>query len=92
MEPLPSTKTPTHDSRNNHDEHNIETKPNSTTFEAVARKYGTNKVTSHRYQFMYEKYLGPLQGKPVKFLEVGLGCNMVTTPCHVNYNASSDIS
>ncbi|KAM0418683.1 hypothetical protein ACHAPT_012380 [Fusarium lateritium] len=63
-----------------HDHHNIEAKPNNTTFEAIARKHGTHKVTSHRYQFMYEKYLGPLQGKPVKFLEIGLGCNMEYGP------------
>lgn len=66
-------------SSNNHGQHDIETKSNSTTFEAIARKHGTNKVTSHRYQSMYEKYLGPLQGKPIKFLEIGLGCNMVRT-------------
>ncbi|RSL38367.1 hypothetical protein CEP53_014925 [Fusarium sp. AF-6] len=61
--------------RNHHDQI-LKTKPDKATFEAIARKHGTNKVTSHSYQFMYEKYLGPLQGRSVKFLEIGLGCNM----------------
>ena len=42
----------------------------------------TDKVTSHSYQTMYGKFLYPLlwkakeTGTPVKFLEIGLGCNM----------------
>ncbi|RSL81289.1 hypothetical protein CEP52_010156 [Fusarium oligoseptatum] len=60
----------------NHHDQILKTKPDNATFEAIARKHGTNKVTSHSYQFMYEKYLGPLQGRSVKFLEIGLGCNM----------------
>lgn len=50
------------------------------SFQEVALKYGTDKVTTHKYQFMYEKYLNPLQGKKLKMLEIGLGCNMVS-PC-----------
>ncbi|RDA89907.1 hypothetical protein CP533_2511, partial [Ophiocordyceps camponoti-saundersi (nom. inval.)] len=45
-------------------------------FEDVALKYGTDKVTTHKYQFMYEKYLPSIRGLPVKMLEIGLGCNM----------------
>lgn len=48
------------------------------SFQEVALKYGTDKVTNHRYQFMYEKYLNPLQGRKLKMLEIGLGCNMVS--------------
>ncbi|PNY24885.1 8-demethyl-8-alpha-L-rhamnosyl tetracenomycin-C 2'-O-methyltransferase [Tolypocladium capitatum] len=46
------------------------------SFEQIARKYGTDKVTGHSYQSMYEKYLSPLRNLPVKMLEIGLGCNM----------------
>ncbi|PFH54948.1 hypothetical protein XA68_11454 [Ophiocordyceps unilateralis] len=45
-------------------------------FEQVALKYGTDKVTSHGYQSMYEKYLPTIRDMPVKMLEIGLGCNM----------------
>jgi hypothetical protein len=51
------------------------------SFQEVALKYGTDKVTTHKYQFMYEKYLNPLQGKKLKMLEIGLGCNMVSFLC-----------
>ena len=42
----------------------------------------TDKVTTHSYQTMYGKFLYPLlwrakeTGKPIKFLEIGLGCDM----------------
>ena len=42
----------------------------------------TDKVTIHRYQVMYGNYLLPyvrrhhLLNKPMKFLEIGLGCDM----------------
>lgn len=52
-------------------------KPTTLGFEEVALKYGTDKVTSHKYQFMYDKYLRDFHGKPIKLLEIGLGCNMV---------------
>lgn len=47
------------------------------SFEEVALKHGTDKVTTHKYQAMYDKYLRVYQGKPIKLLEIGLGCNMV---------------
>ncbi|KAF7563234.1 hypothetical protein G7046_g892 [Stylonectria norvegica] len=46
------------------------------SFEEVALKHGTDKVTTHKYQFMYDKYLRSFHGKPIKLLEIGLGCNM----------------
>ncbi|KAH6609004.1 hypothetical protein Trco_002350 [Trichoderma cornu-damae] len=45
-------------------------------FEQIARKYGTDKVTTHKYQFMYDKYLSGIRDEPLKVLEIGLGCNM----------------
>ncbi|PHH92480.1 hypothetical protein CDD83_7228 [Cordyceps sp. RAO-2017] len=47
------------------------------SFEQVALKYGTDKVTTHNYQLMYEKYMSPFRNLPIKMLEIGLGCNMV---------------
>ncbi|PTB65919.1 hypothetical protein BBK36DRAFT_1120596 [Trichoderma citrinoviride] len=45
-------------------------------FEQTAQKYGTDKVTTHKYQFMYDKYLSGSRDEEVKVLEIGLGCNM----------------
>ncbi|KAF5004557.1 hypothetical protein FDECE_8947 [Fusarium decemcellulare] len=53
---------------------------NDTSFKAIALKHGLGKVIAHKYQDMYERHLRPLQGKPVKMLEIGLGCNMASGP------------
>lgn len=50
-------------------------------FEQIARKYGTDKVTTHKYQFMYDKYLSGIRDEELKVLEIGLGCNMVSRSC-----------
>lgn len=47
-------------------------------FEQIARKYGTDKVTTHQYQFLYDKYLSGIRDDQLKVLEIGLGCNMVS--------------
>lgn len=47
-------------------------------FEQIARQYGTDKVTTHKYQFMYDKYLSGIRDDQLKVLEIGLGCNMVS--------------
>lgn len=39
----------------------------------IARKHGTDKVTTHHYDAMYDKYLEPLRDRPLKMLEIGLG-------------------
>jgi len=36
----------------------------------------TDKVTTHSYQIMYGIFLNSMRGKKIKFLEIGLGCNM----------------
>ncbi|KAF4628041.1 hypothetical protein G7Y89_g10111 [Cudoniella acicularis] len=46
------------------------------SFTEIGRKYGTDKVTNHHYNYMYEKYLEPMRDKPLKMLEIGLGCDM----------------
>merc|ERR1712093_204385 len=46
------------------------------SFLDIATKYGTDKVTTHHYNYMYQKYLEPLRDDKIKVLEIGLGCNM----------------
>ena len=46
------------------------------TFYQVAKKFGTDKVTTHSYHKMYQKYLAPIRNQPLKMLEIGLGCDM----------------
>ena len=48
----------------------------SEIFAQRASSHGTDKCTSHRYQFLYAKYLLPLRHRPIKLLEIGLGCGM----------------
>ena len=52
--------------------------PKSNSFRkvAIAERPITDKVTSHSYEFIYEKYLGLRRTQQLKFLEIGLGCNM----------------
>lgn len=59
--------------------HKINSKANNNnkaTFLQLATKYGTDKVTTHSYHNMYQKYLEPMREKKIKMLEIGLGCNM----------------
>ncbi|KAF4625290.1 hypothetical protein G7Y89_g12880 [Cudoniella acicularis] len=46
------------------------------SFYEIANIHGTDKVTTHHYQQMYEHRLAPFRDKPIKMLEVGLGCDM----------------
>jgi len=46
------------------------------SFLEIAKKYGTDKVSTHSYHHMYHKYLEPLRDQPLKMLEIGLGCDM----------------
>ncbi|WDK21177.1 hard-surface induced protein [Colletotrichum graminicola] len=50
---------------------------NRPTFTDLALKSGTDKVTSHNYGFLYDKYLAQFRNEPVKMIEIGLGCGMV---------------
>lgn len=45
-------------------------------FQARSTAHGSDKATSHRYQFLYAKYLLPLRHREIKILEIGLGCGM----------------
>lgn len=46
------------------------------SFYEIALKHGTDKVTTHHYERMYEHRLAPLRDKPIKILEIGFGCDM----------------
>ncbi|CAG8961756.1 hypothetical protein HYFRA_00006299, partial [Hymenoscyphus fraxineus] len=46
------------------------------SFTEIAMKWGTDKVTTHNYHYMYEKYMEPIRDRKIKMLEIGLGCNM----------------
>ncbi|KAH7330488.1 hypothetical protein BKA65DRAFT_597539 [Rhexocercosporidium sp. MPI-PUGE-AT-0058] len=50
------------------------------SFLEIATKHGTDKVNPHHYNHMYEKHLDPIRDKPLKMLEIGLGCNMAYGP------------
>lgn len=50
------------------------------TFYAIAIEEGTDKATWHNYYLAYDKYLNPKKDVQVKFLEIGLGCDMKYGP------------
>lgn len=47
----------------------------SDLFRERAMVQGTDKTTTHRYQYMYAKYLLPVRHREIKLLEIGLGCD-----------------
>ncbi len=49
---------------------------NKISFFDSGMKYQTDKVISHHYDKMYEKYLQKYIGTNVSILEIGLGCGM----------------
>jgi hypothetical protein len=56
--------------------------PESNSFykTATAEQPITDKVTTHSYEFMYEKYLATRRHHKLKLLEIGLGCDMAYGP------------
>ncbi|KAL0934741.1 hard-surface induced protein [Colletotrichum truncatum] len=53
---------------------------NRPTFADLAKDSGTDKVTTHNYAVLYDKYLPTFRDHPVKMLEIGLGCGMAYGP------------
>lgn len=51
-------------------------------FKKICDKHETDKVTTHRYHPIYEKYLRYFRSSPVRMLEIGLGCGMSYGPGH----------
>lgn len=52
----------------------------SGTFHEIALKHGTDKVTTHQYWWMYDRHFPAIRNKKIKMLEIGLGCDMVSSP------------
>jgi hypothetical protein len=50
------------------------------SFLDIAKIYGTDKITTHHYEALYEKYLRKYVGSNVSLLEIGLGCGMPYGP------------
>jgi hypothetical protein len=46
------------------------------SWETLAKRAGTDKVTLHNYERIYEMWLAPWRHEAVNFLEIGLGCDM----------------
>jgi hypothetical protein len=53
---------------------------------ALFKKYGSDKATVHDYHIVYHNYLKPIQTKPLRVLEIGLGTNNTT----IESNMGSD--
>ena len=47
-------------------------------FHSLGAKCGTDKVTGHAYHHTYDQVMHLSRHKPVKLLEIGLGCTMNT--------------
>jgi hypothetical protein len=54
----------------------------SDLFRERALIQGTDKTTTHRYQYMYAKYILPVRHRDIKLLEIGLGCDTQWGPGH----------
>lgn len=53
---------------------------NDRSFLGISRTYNTDKVSTHHYESLYEKYLHKYIGSDVYLLEIGLGCDMSYGP------------
>ncbi len=49
-------------------------------FKTLALKHGTDKVTTHHYEYLYGQLFAPIRFDPLNFLEIGLGCDMSYGP------------
>ena len=56
--------------------------PHEMSFRDLGIMLDTDKVTAHNYHNLYEKYLQPLRHRPIRLLEIGLGCDMAYGPGH----------
>ena len=49
-------------------------------FRQIALKHGTDKVTTHHYEYVYGQLIGPIRYENLNFLEIGIGCGMPYGP------------
>ena len=66
------------------------------TFLSWAQLHNTDKVSDHRYDLLYEDLFAQFRCRPLKLLEIGLGCNMQygaghSLPVWYNYFPQADI-
>ena len=59
---------------------NIIRQNNKHNFKEIALKYGTDKVTTHFYDKIYDAVLEPIRNEKLNVLEIGLGCDMEYGP------------
>lgn len=50
------------------------------TFKSMGVRINTDKVTHHKYDRLYDKYLGGHRLENLKLLEIGLGCGNTLVP------------
>lgn len=50
------------------------------SWSAIAKETGTDKHAVHMYQHVYEEMLEPFRSLPIRFMEIGLGCDMKYGP------------
>ena len=63
---------------------------------AQGDKLHNGRDGKHAYEHMYAEHLGPLRHEPIKFLEIGLGCNMhngvgLSVPIWRNYLRKAEL-
>lgn len=51
--------------------------PDALAFAAAADGTTTDKVSVHGYHRAYQRHLGPIKDRPLRLLEIGLGCGML---------------
>ncbi len=54
----------------------IKRKLNRSSLFEIGMKYQTDKISIHRYEILYEKYLSHYRDTSIRLLEIGLGCGM----------------
>jgi hypothetical protein len=50
------------------------------SFLRIAQQIKTDKVTTHSYQYLYDKYITPVRHEELKLLEIGLVATWITVP------------
>lgn len=64
---------------------------NNTDMFGLGLKYNTDKVTEHRYDRIYEKFLEPLRNKGIKLFEIGSGSEASSFKMWIEYFNNGEI-
>ncbi len=65
------------ESNENSSQIDLTEKLNRSTLFHIGMKYNTDKIYTHHYETLYEKYLSHYRHTSVRILEIGLGCDML---------------